>query len=299
MRRTLQILAEREVYVDKGGYAHDDEGNTWYVGDKYPKGIHGGSFPVPREKVTARERLGRRDEERGRLEGYKARGVIAAFDKALGKSKDRFLRSVAAQAARGKKLSPKQWDVAAKIFFRLDMDDEAKKAVPERSYERARKEAERERKARGHGRGLGDAKKREALLAVLDLALDRKDNRFLSLVRHDVLDGKALTAKQKEAVRRVLLHLGMKDEASVFGESKTSVVWFGEQSAITTGGIHSLDTRATHYPHPFMFPILMKPSTVPAGEVKAQAACLKATRAYTQGSITKKQLDRICSGFKE
>lgn len=87
----------------------------------------------------------------------------------------------------------------------------------------------------------------------------------------------------------------MKRTLQLFREAAEGL---GEQSAITTGGISSLNTKAAYYPQPFMFPILMKPSTVPAGEVKAQAACMRATRQYTSGKITKKQLKRICGGFK-
>ena len=65
-----------------------------------------------------------------------------------------------------------------------------------------------------------------------------------------------------------------------------------EQSATTTGGI-------PYVPHPFPGPIVLtKSHVIDATQVKVAEGCKKAFRDYTAGTITKKDLDRICGGMK-
>lgn len=71
---------------------------------------------------------------------------------------------------------------------------------------------------------------------------------------------------------------------------------FGEQTTTTTGVLRR-STAPVNYPGPFMFPILPKVSLVPAADVKARSACLKAMQAYASGKKSKKEVDRICGGL--
>jgi hypothetical protein len=65
-----------------------------------------------------------------------------------------------------------------------------------------------------------------------------------------------------------------------------------EQAATTTGGV-------AYVPQPFPGPILLTKSHIIDGaQMKATEACRKAFRDYSSGSITKKDLDRICGGMK-
>ena len=68
-------------------------------------------------------------------------------------------------------------------------------------------------------------------------------------------------------------------------------VTFGEQSTTTTGGV-------AYVPFPFPGPIIMKNQGVDSGAVKARESCLRAMRAFTDGKIDRKELDRICGGMK-
>jgi len=419
MRLTILMFLESEVWVDEFGVAHDDEGNTWKVGRMAPGLYRPRDVPSPGggyDKYWA-DKLWEPKKSMGKA----LNKLVYPRPKNLADKDWNFIVSVREQMMKRAHKYPteKQAAIIGRILKRLGWSAEAALFVPEKE--------KKEKSAAG-------SQERSDVIKVLDAALERRPNSFLSSIRDQLLRGKSLTDKQKKAVRRNLYQLGMRDEASVFKESEMAVVSFGidereqtaaqkaawaaaqekgreaqrkgggfggrtkefklrrlrgqhkaamkkggmlggqdvrkgdpearkkasalfpkvlkakkevereggetrirrgrkrwkahhkrkmkptkggkqrvqigdwapataallrEQSAITTGGIHSTDTRAAHYPHPFMFPILMKPSTVPPGEVKAREACLKAMRAYSQGSIGKKELDRICSGFKE
>ena len=284
MRKTIQMFLESDVYVDEFGMAHDDEGNSWKVGRMSP-GVYRPK-DVPRASGGYDWKWADKLREPQKSKGKVLHKLVWPRPDKLTDKDLKFIISVRDQMIRRPNRFPtdKQAPIIVKILKRIGWTAEAALFVPEKE--------KKEKSAAG-------SHERSDVIKVLDAALERRPNRFLDSIRDQLTRGKSLTDKQKKAVRRNLYQLGMRDDASVFKESVSSVVTFGEQSAITTGGISSLNTKAAHYPGPFMFPILMKPSTVPPGEVKAQAACLKATRAYTQGSITKKELDRLCAGFEE
>lgn len=67
----------------------------------------------------------------------------------------------------------------------------------------------------------------------------------------------------------------------------------GKEEATTTSNI-------PYIPKPFAGPwsaaLLTKAHVIDAGEVKARERCMKAMRAYTAGTISKKELNRICKG---
>lgn len=41
IKEEIALILEYEVYVDDKGYAHDDEGNKWFVGEDYAGGTYG------------------------------------------------------------------------------------------------------------------------------------------------------------------------------------------------------------------------------------------------------------------
>lgn len=111
-RRIRESLVESQVYVDERGYAHDDEGNTWFVGRGMGGTYKGTSF--------------------GRRFGYYGGSwtedpkLIAAVDALSVKlPNNNFVASIRSRLLRGSTLSKKQRDVIAKIMRQVGMDNEA------------------------------------------------------------------------------------------------------------------------------------------------------------------------------
>lgn len=279
MRETFRLLVEFEIYVDEHGYAHSDEmGEPVFVGTSWAgKTFGGGRIPSALSKALSKAH---RETEYLRIaDYYEKKGMLKALERALEKDRNnKFLKDILGRMRWGTKMTRKQLDAVGKILRRLGMDVEAN--LFDKKGQTSKDTREK-----------GD----EEMVKVLDVALAKRSNYFLDSIRSQLQRGKALTDKQKKAVRKNLYQLGMRQEAGVFKESV--VVRFGEQQATTTGGIQARSTKPIYLPHPF-WPILPKVSTVPAGEVKAQAACMKAMRAYSMGKIDKKALDRICGGMK-
>lgn len=127
VRETLgePALNESEIYVDERGYAHDDEGNTWFVGNKGGGGLYKASsyidrFGPPRNSTSTRRT--------GPTPASASPGTKEVLDAILAKKPtDSFVISVKDQVARGRALSPKQKDVVLKILQRMGMADMAAK----------------------------------------------------------------------------------------------------------------------------------------------------------------------------
>ena len=122
-------LVESEVYVDKKGYAHDDEGNMW----RAPTGARPGTYkggamggpPSRRPQEKWKERkptrsFGAQFSERQKVQ-------LKAIDDALEKMPDnKFLQSVRKQVYYGRFLSDKQKKVVRGILKKIGMKDKVK-----------------------------------------------------------------------------------------------------------------------------------------------------------------------------
>ena len=74
IREEASRLLEYEVYVDEKGYAHDDEGNSWYVG----KGYGGGTYAGTRAPFSGRRGPRAYRKPRPRKTTYVGSGANAA-----------------------------------------------------------------------------------------------------------------------------------------------------------------------------------------------------------------------------
>lgn len=125
----LRVLIEREVWVDDQGYAHDDEGNRWYVG------MASGTYsyrevPPPRDDRPGR-RPYRPKYNRARTPkkvkmSKEAEAQAKVLEDAIAKRKNKFLSSILSQVQAGRTLSDKQNLAVRRILHKLRMHDESK-----------------------------------------------------------------------------------------------------------------------------------------------------------------------------
>jgi len=186
-------LAEHEISVDEHGYAHDDEGNSWFVGKDWPADLYHGKEAYQLVMMAPKEPA-------PKLLSKEQTAQVAALNKALGKKHSKFLASIRDQLNKGKKLSPKQLYAVNKNLHGLGLSQDAAlfKGAP--------------------GKSGVVTKGAEGQAAALRAALEKKDNKFLVSILQQVEAGKALSEKQLKAVRQNLYKLGMKKEADLFRE---------------------------------------------------------------------------------
>lgn len=114
MHMTEAVLVESEAYVDDEGYAHDDEGNKWFVGKRYAGGTYKPSqLPMPSGGGKSRAKV----DNTKRIEAFvrlPERQVAGSFGK-----------SILSQLKDGRALSDKQKKVVRQMFYRARMRDEA------------------------------------------------------------------------------------------------------------------------------------------------------------------------------
>jgi len=113
-----------EVFVDNKGYAHDDEGNSWFVGPQYagytghPRGL-----PSPgRQRPTYRPRPA---PSAPASLGPDAKKWLEILDALLAVRQDRFIQSIRDQVARGRGLSDAQLKAVRQNLYRNRMKDKA------------------------------------------------------------------------------------------------------------------------------------------------------------------------------
>lgn len=112
-------LLEYEVYVDKDGYAHDDEGNREYVGRRY-HGQYMGASSV--------KKSGMFDDPKPRQEPPRAEPdarQVEALKKAIMIRPNEFLNSILSQVRQGRILSDAQKKAVRQNFYKLRMKEEA------------------------------------------------------------------------------------------------------------------------------------------------------------------------------
>lgn len=123
-----QVINESEVYVDENGYAHDDEGNSWYVGK-------GGAGGVYKASTFGRSRYGG-GRSSGGAGSYSSQpkpprasadaAQVAAIQKlAAARPGSNFVMSIKTQVERGGNLSPKQKAVVVQMLQSAGMTAEA------------------------------------------------------------------------------------------------------------------------------------------------------------------------------
>lgn len=123
---TLSTIKESEIYVDEKGYAHDDEGNTWFAGKQRP-GFHGSirkaSERFPAKTIDYDDPMFVEKETQKNIQNAKRLLFKEIIDE-LSKSfpEDSFIASLASQVARGKTLSEKQLQILIKIAKSKNVD---------------------------------------------------------------------------------------------------------------------------------------------------------------------------------
>ena len=114
-------LTESEVSVDAKGYAYDDEGNRWFVGNRWPQGLYHGR--EAQEIAMASRGGGRRST--GSSSAEKQLDALAKAKKM--RPRNRFLASVYNRIARdGRKLTSKQKSIVRDILTQLGGTESAK-----------------------------------------------------------------------------------------------------------------------------------------------------------------------------
>lgn len=110
-------VVESDVWVDVNGYAHDDEGNVWRVG-QHNAGHYGrrGSLPTGGARSTYNHGNNRSSVNADQTN---------AIAKALGKRHNNFLDSVGKQLVAGRTLSMKQKSIVVDILLKMGMASEA------------------------------------------------------------------------------------------------------------------------------------------------------------------------------
>lgn len=114
-------IFESEVYVDENGYAHDDEGNRWFVG----KGFAPGDYrprEVPLPSSPQRSRWERPEPSSRPIVDNSKR--IAAFEKLPERQRTgTFGASILRQLQAGKALTEKQKSAVRQMFYRASLRD--------------------------------------------------------------------------------------------------------------------------------------------------------------------------------
>lgn len=128
-----QAISESEVYVDKDGYAHDDEGNRWFVGNKRAPGTYrSGQVPMPsKDRDQDRHGAGKkrfRSSVRTPLAGQESSGDKSKRVEAFAKLPERqrsgeFAQSILSQIKAGRSLTAPQLKAVRQMFYRSRLRD--------------------------------------------------------------------------------------------------------------------------------------------------------------------------------
>jgi hypothetical protein len=122
-RGGLLLLLASEVYVDDKGMAHDDEGNSYYVGKQYGGETYGGTrTPWGRGRGRGRSPAPRRTPSRGPVDKAQVDALEALITK---RGQNAFLSSILSQVKGGKTLSDKQKKAVRQNLYRASMRAQA------------------------------------------------------------------------------------------------------------------------------------------------------------------------------
>ena len=119
-RGGLLLLLASEVYVDEKGMAHDDEGNTYYVGKQYGGETYGGTRTPWGNRVPSRSRS--TTPSRGPVNKAQVDVLEALIAK---KGSNSFISSILSQVKGGKALSDAQKKAVRQNLYRAGMRSEA------------------------------------------------------------------------------------------------------------------------------------------------------------------------------
>jgi hypothetical protein len=183
-----------EVFVDDDGMAHDDEGNSWFVGEQHAGTYPGtGRLPFPLS---------------GGGGGWRSRPVNSAQLKALealsAKKPGDFVQSVTSQVARGFKLSDRQIEVVVRMLRTNGLTEEIK------HFDR-----DAYAKIKSPVQPIG----RSPQLDALDNLLRRKPDSFVQSLRDQIAKGRSLSEAQLKALRAILYRNVMRSEAELFRQA--------------------------------------------------------------------------------
>lgn len=194
-----------EIFVDNFGVAHDDEGNSWFVGRQHAGTYPGtGWLPFPLSEVDD-DRSGSR---------YRPRPVnqnqLKALQELSAKKPGDFVKSLTSQVANGYPLSRKQLDILIKMFVTARMVEEIRH-FDTVAYTKLKAPVQQPRGNNPH-------------LDALDALLRRKQDSFVQSIRDQVAAGRRLTENQTRAVRAILHRNSMRAEADLFREASATKV---------------------------------------------------------------------------
>lgn len=194
-----------EIFVDDAGMAHDDEGNSWFVGRQYAGTYPGtGRLPFP---------LGGGDDDDRPSSSYRPRPVnqnqLKALQELSAKKPGEFTKSLTSQVERGFALSQKQRDIVVRMLADARMI-EAVQHFDWTAYNKL-KSAVQPNKNNPH-------------LDALDSLLRRKQDNFVQSLRDQVARGRRLTENQAKVLRSIFYRNSMKAEAELFREASAARV---------------------------------------------------------------------------
>lgn len=174
-----RTMLEYEQYVDEDGYAHDDEGNSSFVGKQYSGGTYG-LHDLPRGYDVPAHR------QRKQVDA----SFVDSIKTVLQKKPNEFLRSILNQVESGRGLTDRQVASAKRAI------EGSKPFLPVQTNPFAHVNPNQ--------------------IDTLEKASSKIDSSFLRSILDQVKLGKSLSEKQKKIVRGILQRLGMKSDADLF-----------------------------------------------------------------------------------
>lgn len=203
-----------ELYVDERGYAHDDEGNTTFVGRDWA-----GHYPGNRLPSALRSQLSNSDDDYGSSYSYRPRAVnknqLEVLTRLEAKKPGDFVTSVKNQVSRGYALSAKQVAVVVKML------SSAKLVEDIQHFDRAAWEKAKQPAPSFTPGVRGMNPQLDALNQLLKL---KPGDIFLTSIRDQLSRGRTLSEAQLKAVRMNFYRASMKGEADLFRQASPSTM---------------------------------------------------------------------------
>lgn len=243
LKQARTVLAS-EVYVDRAGYAHDDEGNSWFVGKQHA-GWTGSASQALRALPAAPVLSPRKPEppemspaEQKEFRETAPKLIVALIGKGDGRSfkfmRDNHFKSglTPKQKAYYDSLVAKHQQTISRLpKVPLLFDQNGEPMLPKSLSDADRKKIEQVVTLRDGGYRFWLLKPLSAKppapsktqtseqLAVLDELLGRRQDRFIQSLRDQLAKGRALSDKQLSAIRQNLYKNRMKDKADMFRQA--------------------------------------------------------------------------------
>ena len=116
-----KFLLESEIWVDKDGYAHDDEGNSWYVGSSKQGLYNASNYPGPYPDDQKSSYKSDRGYSQSSEEDSRFNDQLDALDKLYKKTGHVYVDSVRDFLRRRGSLSHKQSSAIKKFLYNAEM----------------------------------------------------------------------------------------------------------------------------------------------------------------------------------